>query len=376
MLLCALYPDYGKQMCGSVLISYNNRPASDAIPLFKEAFVPAFAPLEPLTRNKVLIDARDQWVGLRRLGFAAAKRLAQASPLTQFVLSDDELDEALRDGEVLASLTDQIPDVLTQISRGASEFSPTPAEMRQLIGESYRQNKKPLVISFEIDGLDESDSLEAVLPSAVGSTRTRLAGTHLTPLAARRLLVPSALRPGSLLFDADGLVDEMDAYFAGALLELAASEGTATPEARGQAQPPAVVEAEADALPRGQTLSAQVAVEAQVGEVEAVEAQLGVETVEAQLGEVEAKSRLEDAARLTAAAKEAEARAIVMAFSGLVVPVSGTIREATRAEAAAASEAVRAAKREEDRAGRLLNIASVEGRIAEIEALAERNDVK
>jgi len=228
VLLCSLYPEYGKACAGAALVSYNNKPASDAIPLFEQAFVPALAPLEPLTRNQALImGAKDSVVGLRRLGFQAARGLAQASPLTQLVMNDDELTGALRDAEALASLTDQIPDVLAQISRGASEFSPSPNEVRQLISDSLTIDYPPLVISFEVDGLDESSALEEALSDY---TRVSLPGTHLTPLAARRLLVPSVLRPDNLLFDADGLVAEIDRYFTVALDDLTVKRQAAAQE--------------------------------------------------------------------------------------------------------------------------------------------------
>ena len=41
-------------IAGSALISYNNKGVDGAIPFFKELFVPAFAPLEPLTRDPQL----------------------------------------------------------------------------------------------------------------------------------------------------------------------------------------------------------------------------------------------------------------------------------------------------------------------------------
>jgi len=367
VLLCSLYPDYAAQTCASALISYNNKPASDAIPLFKEAFVPAFAPLEPLTRSQALLDARDQLRSLRRRSFAVAKNLAQVSPLTQLVMEESEVDAALRDGEVLASLADQIPDVFSQIARGASEFSPSPAEMRELVGRSYRQ-EKPLVISFDVDGLDESDVLEETLPPAIGATRARLPGTHLTPLAARRLLVPPALRPDFLLFDADGLVAEMDRYMTGALAELAVSEAPVPPEVPAGDEPAG----DEPAVATDEEAQPAAAVE-EVVEEQAEEQAFSMQgAAEAQAGERNAKSQLAEAARATAAAKGAEARAIVTAVSGLVVPVSDDTREVVQAEAAMAGEAARAAKREEERAGMSANIASVEARIAEIEALAER----
>lgn len=160
VLLCTLYPTYGAACEGTALVSYNNKPASDAIPLFEQAFVPAFAPLEPLTRNQALLDAKDAAIGLRQATFSLVRDAARASPLTQLASIADEVDATLRDAEDLAALTDQLPDVLTQISRGASEFSPSPTEVRELLGTAFKVGHAPLVVSFQVDGLDESDGLE------------------------------------------------------------------------------------------------------------------------------------------------------------------------------------------------------------------------
>ena len=56
----------------------NNKPASDAIPLFEQAFVPALSPLEPLTRNQGLADAKTTAQGLRSATFGLARDVAAA----------------------------------------------------------------------------------------------------------------------------------------------------------------------------------------------------------------------------------------------------------------------------------------------------------
>ena len=370
VLLCTEYPEsYGKHVCASALISYNNKPASDAIPLFEQAFVPALAPFEPLTRSQALVDANSAAVVLRQAAFGLSRGLARrsASQIAEAVERSSpaavrtqvrdaaarvssataELDATLRDAEALAALADQVPDVLGQISRGASEFRPSPPEVVALLqGGAYRP-PRPLVISFEVDGLDESDSLEAALPDALGATRARLPGTHLTPLAARRLLVPPALRPANLLFDVDGLVARMDSYYATSLAELPERAAAARQEARRDA-----LEAE-----RRQKAEAEDAARAQARAIQAA-------NVEAQLAESAAKTRLAEAGRAKAAAQRAEARAVItsprLTDSGVVV--------STR-PIAKARLAVREAKRQEEAARRLATIAAVESRIAEIESL-------
>ena len=44
------------------------------------------------------------------------------------------------------------------------KFTPTPAEVRALIKEAY-PSPAPLVVQFEVDGLDESPDLSAALPA-------------------------------------------------------------------------------------------------------------------------------------------------------------------------------------------------------------------
>ena len=45
-LLYCQHAPYTEACAGLALVSWNNKPVSDAIPLFKELFVPALAPLE------------------------------------------------------------------------------------------------------------------------------------------------------------------------------------------------------------------------------------------------------------------------------------------------------------------------------------------
>ena len=77
VLLCTLYPEYGQKTCASALISYNNKPASDAIPLFEQAFIPLLAPLEPLTRNPTLEGAMASVQQLRSAAFGLAREVSR-----------------------------------------------------------------------------------------------------------------------------------------------------------------------------------------------------------------------------------------------------------------------------------------------------------
>lgn len=135
--------------------------------------------------------------------------------------------------------------MLAQISRGASEFTPTPTEMRALVASAFTV-EGPLVVQFSDDGLDESPALEAALPASVGARLLPLQGTHLTPLAvdpdapsSALLPIPDALGPGvrdALLGDADALLQQLDDYFTAQLAAAAAKEAAAKEAAAKEAE--------------------------------------------------------------------------------------------------------------------------------------------
>jgi len=232
VLLACLYPeDFVEDVAGVALISYNNKPVEGAIPLFKEFFVPAMSPLNGVLQGTDFRNAVDEGKELRRSIFRGARDAANSikdafnlGPDESFIPGVDSIVlRALDDAEAAASLVDQIPDVLTSISKGASEFEPSPSEMRQLVASSYSLHS-PLVLSFADDGIDESDVLLSSLPSILGAIRETLSGTHVTPLAidpdaasTPLLPIPQSLDTAlnirsALLSDADALVNSLDQY--------------------------------------------------------------------------------------------------------------------------------------------------------------------
>jgi hypothetical protein len=244
-LLCCTYAEYADACTAAALLSYNNKPASDAIPAFEQLFVPALAPLEPLTRE--FPAALSSVQSLRGAGFDMLRAGLEKSPFRELAPAgvNEAAAAALRDAEALAALTDQVPEVLAQISRGASEFTPTPTEMRALVASAFTV-EGPLVVQFSDDGLDESPALEAALPASVGARLLPLQGTHLTPLAvdpdapsSALLPIPDALGPGvrdALLGDADALLQQLDDYFTAQLAAAAAKEAAAKEAAAKEAE--------------------------------------------------------------------------------------------------------------------------------------------
>merc|ERR1719491_1759884 len=236
VLLACEYPnDHGPDTTvGAALVSYNNKNVDGAIPAFKEVFVPAFGSLEPLTRDPKVTDALIRVQEVRRSGFDAVRSAAK-SLQDALGLQDDEslipgvrplVLKAIDDAEAAAELVDQLPGVVASIANGASEFEPTPSEMRTLVTELYQQ-PAPLIVRFNDDFIDESDALAAILPDRLGVKRADLEGTHVTPLAidpnadsTPLLPIPDVLADGpvgdlraELLANADELVRTLDDYF-------------------------------------------------------------------------------------------------------------------------------------------------------------------
>jgi len=307
VMLSCTYNDYARDCQGSALLSFNNKPVSDAIPLFEQLFVPALAPLAPVVRGAPYTGVIATVAAVRRGSFALARQtnalalnplvlLSSAVGLRALEEASRAADEALRDAEAVAALADQIPDVLGSIAGGTSEFSPSPVEMRELIASRYIA-RSPLVVQFSIDSLDESPALLEALPATAAARSLRLTGTHLTPLAQAvaptRPSSPASLLPplpvplpplplplpplpglgggreaqvAPLMADVDQLVEELVTYFDRSVASPAAAPPA--PASKGDRGPGgtevAAVMAKADA---------RVA-EARVAEARAVEAKL------------------------------------------------------------------------------------------------------
>ncbi|XP_050364933.1 uncharacterized protein LOC126783499 isoform X2 [Argentina anserina] len=90
--------------------------------------------------------------------------------------------------ETLNSFTkfvDQLPSVLNEVTEGTSEFKPTPSENRDFFKCSYNV-KHTLLVKFNFDGIDETDTLKETLEprvEAIGGTleKVEISGNHITP---------------------------------------------------------------------------------------------------------------------------------------------------------------------------------------------------
>ncbi|OMO86423.1 hypothetical protein COLO4_21171 [Corchorus olitorius] len=157
----------------NAIISYNNRPATEAVPYFEQ--------LGPLVRQMMpVVEASPMYSMARSASDDAWKMFIDTAGA---IIPD-------RDQEVLVSFNrfvDQLPSVFGQVTQGVSEFKPTPSENRECCKNKYNV-QNTLLVKFNSDTIDETDLLEETLKprvESIGGTleKVQLNGTHLTPCA-------------------------------------------------------------------------------------------------------------------------------------------------------------------------------------------------
>jgi acetyl esterase/lipase len=202
-LISTRRPDERRRLA---LLSYNNKPAADAIPMFQSVVAPIAVeavaeslPTTPVARQALsllrnaseeLLDAATDTDSNNPL-----MRLRAAAPDNLRALGDAFIGETSTIARQGLEIADQLPDLLEEIAGGAREFEPEPREMRDLLRFSFRADDV-LVVQFDNDEIDESDELYSVLRDSAARRKAegevevadpavrlvRLAGTHLTPL--------------------------------------------------------------------------------------------------------------------------------------------------------------------------------------------------
>ncbi|KAL6215665.1 hypothetical protein ACLB2K_015093 [Fragaria x ananassa] len=161
----------GALLQANAIIAYNNRPATEAVPYFEQ--------LGPLVNQMIpIVEASPVPSMARTASGDAWKALVDAAGA---VLPDNEK-------ETLNSFTkfvDQLPSVLNEVTQGTSEFKPTPSENREFFKSSYNV-KHTLLVKFNFDGIDETDTLEETLKPRVEAIcgtleKVEISGNHITP---------------------------------------------------------------------------------------------------------------------------------------------------------------------------------------------------
>ncbi|KAL9399970.1 hypothetical protein Peur_008931 [Populus x canadensis] len=154
----------------NAIISFNNRPATEAVPYFEQ--------LGPLVNQMMPVVEASPMYAMARSASDAWKVLLDTAGA---IIPDSEQ-------EALISLTkfvDQLPSVFGQVTEGISEFKPSPSENRDCCRNSYNV-QHTLLVKFSSDAIDETDVLEETLKprvESIGGTieKVQLSGTHITP---------------------------------------------------------------------------------------------------------------------------------------------------------------------------------------------------
>lgn len=182
-LLPCFFPSY--KPVASVLISYNNKPASESIPSFEELVVPV---------SNALLDSSETATQLRdNLARAVSEARERADAFAASALAPSSLaKEVLPISRQGLKVVEQLPDLLLEIKEGRREYTPNTQEVAELLNAEFKVPAS-LIVQFEDDTLDESDKLAGILASGDADEEEEskvsraikvesLDGSHITPL--------------------------------------------------------------------------------------------------------------------------------------------------------------------------------------------------
>ncbi|KAL1828660.1 hypothetical protein ACET3Z_007072 [Daucus carota] len=156
---------YAVERNGNVLMAFNNKEASMAIPLFSPVIVPMAQNFGPF---------------LSQIASSSTFRLGAEMTLKQLQnLSPPILKQAL-------PLFEQLPSLYMELVNGRDNFIPKPEETQRLI-KSYYGISRNLLIRFKDDTIDETPALAQVLGSGSISSMLDMSirllpGDHVLPL--------------------------------------------------------------------------------------------------------------------------------------------------------------------------------------------------
>ena len=172
----------------NVLISFNNRQVSEAVPI----------PLDPL---QALVQPMR---GDGRLENMAKSAVGQILSTAEDLGAVDA--EMRTNIEQILPAATQVASVFDEVGDGQfSDFTPSPEENERLFESAYSV-PKTLLIQFTDDGIDQSVKLESVLQRRVppgGVEIIKMIGNHLTPVGASpQIRVPGAFGPAEAIAQA------------------------------------------------------------------------------------------------------------------------------------------------------------------------------
>ncbi|XP_031115903.1 uncharacterized protein LOC116019733 [Ipomoea triloba] len=168
---------YAVQRSGNILMSFNNKEASLAIPLFSPVLVPMAQSIGPF---------------LSQIATSPTVRLGAEMTLKQLeTLSPPIMKQVL-------PLVEQLPPLYMDLINGRENFVPRPEETRRLI-KSYYGISRNLLIKFKDDTIDETSvlaqllSTDSAISSMLDMSIRSLPGDHGLPLHQALPDVPPAM---------------------------------------------------------------------------------------------------------------------------------------------------------------------------------------
>lgn len=267
LLITSLFPDTPR--AANALLSYNNKPVKEAVPLFEEVFSPLFtsisgdrsangtSALGALSSPTVAMNFALELGRVAVRGNLPSDQLLSdiakfATPQSINSLTPDKVvvPTALRDTlkktlEPLTKIQDeagitpyiekaldvleQVPLLIDEVADGARDFNPPPSSVQAAARRGYRA-RRTLLIQYKDDGLDESELIEKYLDESktvmrmkrpmvdFDIQRTVLDGFHATPCLAPPLdlankaediLGEETARDSLLYNNADATVNEL-----------------------------------------------------------------------------------------------------------------------------------------------------------------------
>ncbi|XP_027100556.1 uncharacterized protein LOC113753743 [Coffea eugenioides] len=168
---------YAVQRNGNVLMAFNNKEASIAIPLFSPVLVPMAQSIGPI---------------LSQVASSPTIRLGAEMTLKQLEnLSPPIMKQVL-------PLVEQLPPLYKELVNGRENFTPIPEQTKRLI-RSYYGISRNLLIKFKDDTIDETSVLaqilssESAISSMLDMSIRSLPGDHGLPLQQALPDVPPAM---------------------------------------------------------------------------------------------------------------------------------------------------------------------------------------
>ncbi|GMI67561.1 hypothetical protein like AT5G47860 [Hibiscus trionum] len=168
---------YAVQRSGNVLMAFNNKEASIAIPLFSPVLVPMAQSIGPFL---------SQIASMPTIRMGAEMTIKQIESLSPPIMKQ------------VLPLVEQLPPLYMDLVKGREDFSPKPEETRRLI-KSYYGISRNLLIKFKDDTIDETPNLaqvlssEAAISSMLDMSIRSLPGDHGLPLQQALPDVPPAM---------------------------------------------------------------------------------------------------------------------------------------------------------------------------------------